>query len=195
MTGRIRRCSRGPGVSSGRLLASAAASLALIPVPGPSAPSVVGRAPAQGRRAAPTAVAGNTLGACVLVVAVASGTGSAAERSVPVLTAPGPAGTACPVYLGARTRRERGAPRAAFAGGGAAHGGTRTFREGFAVGAGTPGTLVFFAAVLPQPVARGQGGAARGCPCRTPVRAAGIRRTGSTARIPHRISRASWCGT
>ncbi|MFB4420036.1 LysE family translocator [Streptomyces sp. QL37] len=145
-------------VSTDRLLAFAAMSFLLIIVPGPSVLFVIGRALAQGRRAALTTVVGNTLGACVLVVAVASGIGAVVERSVLVFTVLKLAGAAYLVYLGVRAWRERGSLRAAFSGGaGAAQGGSRTFWEGFAVGVSNPKTIVFFAAVLPQFVDRDQG--------------------------------------
>ncbi|KOV69354.1 LysE family translocator [Streptomyces sp. MMG1121] len=145
-------------VSTDRLAAFAALSLLLIVVPGPSVLFVVGRALAHGRRAALTTVVGNTLGAYVLVVAVALGIGSIVERSVLVFTALKLAGAAYLVYLGVRAWRQRGSLRAAFAEpGGPGHGGLRTFGEGFAVGVANPKTTVFFAAVLPQFVDPGQG--------------------------------------
>ncbi|MFD3502105.1 LysE family translocator [Streptomyces sp. NPDC058678] len=144
-----------------RLLPFAAMSFLLIVVPGPSVLFVVGRALAQGRRAALTTVVGNTAGAYVLIVAVALGVGSVVERSVLVFTALKLAGAAYLVYLGVKAWRERGALRAAFTGdGAAAQGGLRTFWEGFAVGVTNPKTIVFFAAVLPQFVDRGRGHAA-----------------------------------
>jgi threonine/homoserine/homoserine lactone efflux protein len=144
-------------VSTDRLLAFAAMSFLLIVIPGPSVLFVIGRALAQGRRAALTSVVGNTLGACVLVVAVALGVGSIVERSVLVFTVLKLAGAAYLVWLGVKAWRERGSLRAVFAGDAAAHGGLRTFWEGFAVGVTNPKTIVFFAAVLPQFVDRGQG--------------------------------------
>ncbi|WP_282699530.1 LysE family translocator [Streptomyces sp. CC219B] len=148
-------------VSTDRLLAFAAMSFLLIAVPGPSVLFVVGRALAQGRRAALMTVAGNTAGAYVLIVAVAFGIGSVVERSVLLFTALKLAGAAYLVYLGVRAWRDRGALRAAFAEDGAApHSGLRTFWEGFAVGVSNPKTIVFFAAVLPQFVDRGAGHAA-----------------------------------
>ncbi|MFD3618293.1 LysE family translocator [Streptomyces sp. NPDC058676] len=144
-----------------RLLAFAAMSFLLIVVPGPSVLFVVGRALAQGRRAALTTVVGNTAGAYVLIVAVALGVGSVVERSVLVFTALKLAGAAYLVYLGVKAWRERGALRAAFTDdGAAAQGGLRTFWEGFAVGVTNPKTIVFLAAVLPQFVDRGRGHAA-----------------------------------
>ncbi|GHD32697.1 LysE family translocator [Streptomyces galbus] len=143
--------------STDRLLAFAAMSFLLIVVPGPSVLFVVGRALAQGRRAALTTVAGNTLGAYVLVVAVALGVGSLVERSVLVFTALKLAGAAYLVHLGVRAWRRRGSLRAAFAAEGAGRGRLRTLWEGFAVGVANPKTIVFFAAVLPQFVDREQG--------------------------------------
>lgn len=144
-------------VSTDRLLAFAAMSFLLIVIPGPSVLFVIGRALAQGRRAALTTVVGNTLGAYVLIVAVALGIGTVVERSVLVFTALKLAGGAYLVYLGVKAWRERGALQASFAGGGSEQGGLRTFWEGFAVGVSNPKTIVFFAAVLPQFVDPGQG--------------------------------------
>ncbi|MGW0818098.1 LysE family translocator [Streptomyces viridiviolaceus] len=147
-------------MSTDRLLAFAALSFLLIVIPGPSVLFVVGRALAQGRRAALTTVVGNTLGAYVLVVAVALGVGSVVERSVLVFTVLKLAGAAYLVYLGIRAWRERRSLLAAFTGAAEGHGGRRTFWEGFVVGVTNPKTIVFFAAVLPQFVDRDQGGVA-----------------------------------
>lgn len=153
-------------VSADRLLAFAAMSFLLIVIPGPSVLFVVGRALAQGRRAALTTVVGNTLGAYVLIVAVAFGIGAVVERSVLVFTVLKLAGAAYLVYLGVKAWRERGSLHAAVTGGGGRDGGgaaqnraggRRTFWEGFVVGVTNPKTLVFFAAVLPQFVDRAQG--------------------------------------
>ncbi|RFU87954.1 LysE family translocator [Streptomyces triticagri] len=144
-------------VSADRLLAFAAMSLLLIVIPGPSVLFVIGRALAQGRRAALTTVAGNTVGAYLLVVAVACGVGAIVERSLLVFTALKLTGAAYLVFLGVKAWRERGSLPAAVAGVDAAQGGRRTFWEGFAVGVTNPKTIVFFAAVLPQFVDRGQG--------------------------------------
>ncbi|MFD8920307.1 LysE family translocator [Streptomyces sp. NPDC059569] len=144
-------------VSTDRLLAFAAMSFLLIVIPGPSVLFVIGRALAQGRRAALTTVVGNTLGACVLVVAVALGVGAVVERSVLVFTTLKLVGAAYVVYLGVKAVRQRGSMRAAFAGEGPAHSGLRTVWEGFAVGVANPKTIVFFAAVLPQFVDRERG--------------------------------------
>ncbi|MFD7130834.1 LysE family translocator [Streptomyces sp. NPDC059894] len=144
-------------VSAERLLAFAAMSFLLIVVPGPSVLFVIGRALAQGRRAALTTVVGNTLGAYVLVLAVAAGIGSLVERSVLVFTVLKLAGAAYLVYLGVKAWRGRGSLQVAFTAGEAARSGLRTVWEGFAVGVANPKTIVFFAAVLPQFVDRAQG--------------------------------------
>ncbi|WP_326770578.1 LysE family translocator (plasmid) [Streptomyces sp. NBC_01591] len=144
-------------VSVERLLAFAAMSFLLIVIPGPSVLFVIGRALAQGRRAALTTVLGNTLGAYVLTVAVALGIGSVVERSVLVFTVLKLAGAAYLVYLGVKAWRQRGSLQSAFTADKSAQGGMRTLWEGFAVGVANPKTIVFFAAVLPQFVDRAQG--------------------------------------
>ncbi|MFC9912431.1 LysE family translocator [Streptomyces sp. NPDC127197] len=144
-------------LSTDRLLAFAAMSFVLIVIPGPSVLFVIGRALAQGRRAALTTVVGNTLGAYVLVVAVALGVGAVVERSVLVFTVLKLAGAAYLIHLGVRAWRQRGALQAAFTADEGRRGGLRTMWEGFAVGVANPKTIVFFAAVLPQFVDRAQG--------------------------------------
>ncbi|MCY0938924.1 LysE family translocator [Streptomyces sp. H34-S4] len=144
-------------VSTDRLPAFAAMSLLLILIPGPSVLFVIGRALSQGRRAVLTTVAGNTLGAYVLVVAVAFGVGSVVERSVLVFTALKLVGAAYLVHLGIKAFRRRHSLRAEFGSGAAEYGNWRSLWEGFAVGVANPKTIVFFAAVLPQFVDREQG--------------------------------------
>ncbi|MEU3602740.1 LysE family translocator [Streptomyces sp. NPDC006798] len=148
-------------VSTDRLTAFAALSFVLIVIPGPSVLFVIGRALAQGRRAALTTVVGNTVGGYLLIVAVAFGIGSVVERSVLVFTLLKLAGAGYLVCLGVKAWRGRGAPAAAFSGGaGEEPDGRRAFREGVLVGVSNPKTMVFFAAVLPQFVDRDQGGVA-----------------------------------
>ncbi|KIF66766.1 lysine transporter LysE [Streptomyces sp. AcH 505] len=144
-------------VSTDRLLAFAALSFLLIVIPGPSVLFVIGRALAQGRRAALTTVVGNTLGAYVLVVAVALGVGAVVERSVLVFTTLKLVGAAYLVYLGVKAVRQRGSLQAVFSAEKTERSGLRTLGEGFAVGVANPKTIVFFAAVLPQFVDRAQG--------------------------------------
>lgn len=136
-------------VSPDRLLAFAAMSFLLIVVPGPSVLFTVGRALALGRRAALSSVAGNAVGAYVLVVAVAFGVGALVERSVVAFTVLKLAGAAYLVYLGVKAWRQRG-PLLVGISDESPRGGLRTLWEGFAVGLANPKTIVFFAAVLPQ---------------------------------------------
>ncbi|MEV3857887.1 LysE family translocator [Streptomyces sp. NPDC050095] len=149
-------------MSTDRLLAFAAMSFLLIVIPGPSVLFVVGRALAQGRRAALTTVVGNTLGAYVLVLAVAFGVGTVVERSIVVFTTLKLLGAAYLVYLGVKAIRQRRSLQTVFEKGdgdaSGTHAGTlRTLWEGFAVGVANPKTIVFFAAVLPQFVDREAG--------------------------------------
>jgi threonine/homoserine/homoserine lactone efflux protein len=143
-------------VSVDRLLAFAAMSFLLIVIPGPSVLFTVGRALAQGRRAALSSVAGNALGAYVLVVAVAFGIGAVVERSAVAFTVLKLAGAAYLVYLGVKAWRQRGSLPVTIDGE-AARGSVRTLWEGFVVGVANPKTMVFFAAVLPQFVDPGIG--------------------------------------
>ena len=144
-------------VPADRLVAFAAMSFVLIVVPGPSVLFVIGRALAQGRRAVLTTVVGNTLGAYVVVVAVAVGIGAVVERSAVAFTVLKLAGAAYLVYLGIKAVRARGSLSTELAGNGPSRGGLRTLAEGFAVGVTNPKTIVFFAAVLPQFIDPAQG--------------------------------------
>ncbi len=137
-------------ISADRLLAFGAMSFLLIVIPGPSVLFVIGRALAHGRRAALTTVVGNTLGAYVLVAAVAVGIGPIVERSAIVFTALKLAGAAYLVYLGVKAFRERGSLPTALTADSRAHSMQRTLWDGFVVGVSNPKTIVFFAAVLPQ---------------------------------------------
>lgn len=144
-------------MSADRLLAFSAMSFLLIIIPGPSVLFVIGRALAHGRRAALTTVIGNTLGAYVLVVAVAFGIGPIVERSAIVFTALKLAGAGYLVYLGVKAFRERDFLSTALNADSPARGPLRTLGDGFAVGVSNPKTIVFFAAMLPQFVDPGQG--------------------------------------
>jgi threonine/homoserine/homoserine lactone efflux protein len=138
------------------LLAFALAGIVLVIIPGPSVLFIVGRALAHGRRAAFTSVAGNTIGAALVVVAVALGFGAVAAESAEVFTVLKLLGAAYLVYLGIQTIRSRGSLSAALA----APAGPvdrRLFWQALVVGVTNPKVLVFFAAVLPQFVDTGAG--------------------------------------
>jgi threonine/homoserine/homoserine lactone efflux protein len=125
------------------------AGVVLVAIPGPSVLFIVGRALAHGRRAALASVAGNTVGASLVVVAVALGLGAVAARSATVFTTLKLLGAAYLVYLGVHAWRTRGDLAAALGTPGAAAD-RRIFLQGVVVGATNPKVLVFFAAVLPQ---------------------------------------------
>jgi threonine/homoserine/homoserine lactone efflux protein len=144
-------------ISADRLLAFGAMSFLLIVIPGPSVLFVIGRALAHGRRAALTTVVGNTLGAYVLVAAVAFGIGPIVARSAVVFTALKLAGAAYLIYLGVKAFRERDSLSAALNADSSQGNTLRTLWDGFAVGVSNPKTIVFFAAVLPQFLDPGQG--------------------------------------
>ena len=137
-------------ISADRLLAFGAMSFLLIVIPGPSVLFVIGRALAHGRRAALTTVVGNTLGAYVLVAAVALGIGPIVERSAIVFTALKLAGAAYLIHLGVRAFRERDSLSTVLTADSPPRNPLRTLWDGFAVGVSNPKTIVFFAAVLPQ---------------------------------------------
>jgi threonine/homoserine/homoserine lactone efflux protein len=137
------------------LLAFALAGIVLVLIPGPSVLFIVGRALAHGRRAALASVAGNTVGAAVLVTAVSLGFGAIAAESIAVFTVLKLVGAGYLVYLGVQTYRSRGRLVATL---GQPDGGDRRlFRQGIVVGVTNPKALVFFAAVLPQFVDTGVG--------------------------------------
>ncbi|WP_067477850.1 LysE family translocator [Actinomadura hibisca] len=142
-------------ISLGQLLAFSAMAVAIILVPGPTILFVVGRALAQGRRAALTSVVGNTLGALTLSTAVALGVGSVVARSAPVFVAVKLVGAAYLIYLGVQAFRHRRSLREAL--GAPVERRGRALRQGFVVGLTNPKTTVFFAAVLPQFVVPEQG--------------------------------------
>lgn len=140
------------------LLTFTLAGIVLVVIPGPSVLFIVGRALAHGRRAAITSVAGNTVGASLVVVAVALGFGAVAAQSAAVFTVLKLVGAGYLVYLGVQTIRARGALSAALT---APVGppDRRLFWQGVVVGVTNPKVVVFFAAVLPQFVDRDAGGA------------------------------------
>lgn len=141
------------------LLAFTLAGVILVIIPGPSVLFIVGRALAHGRRAALASVAGNTVGASLVVVIVALGFGAIAARSATVFTVLKLVGAAYLVYLGVHTIRTRG-DLVARLGQPAGPADRRMFWQGVIVGFTNPKVLVFFAAVLPQFVDTGAGSAA-----------------------------------
>jgi threonine/homoserine/homoserine lactone efflux protein len=129
------------------LLLFAAASAALIAVPGPSVLYIVARGMDQGRRAGLISVLGIECGALVHVTAAAIGVSAIIASSATAFSVLKYAGAAYLVYLGVRKLRERveetedeATPRSR----------RRLFWEGALVNALNPKTATFFVAFLPQ---------------------------------------------
>lgn len=129
------------------LIVFAAASLALIVVPGPSVIYIVTRSVAQGRRAGLLSVLGIEAGALVHVAAAALGVSALVASSATAFTVLKYAGAAYLVFLGVRKllegRRSEEAEREGRTG-------PRLFWEGALVNALNPKTATFFVAFLPQ---------------------------------------------
>jgi threonine/homoserine/homoserine lactone efflux protein len=136
----------GPGT---HLLAFAAVAVVLIAIPGPSVLFTVSRALAVGRKAALFTVAGNELGGCVQVAAVAFGIGAVVQRSAEVFTALKLAGAGYLVYLGVQAIRRRRSMAEALTARAAPVPPRRAVRDGFLVGAINPKTIVFLMIALP----------------------------------------------
>jgi threonine/homoserine/homoserine lactone efflux protein len=131
-------------------LAFAAVVTVLIAIPGPSVLFTISRALTIGRRGALLTVAGNEIGLCVQVVAVAFGVGAVLERSAQVVTAVKLAGAAYLVYLGVQAVRHRTSVAEALAAEVRPVTPLRAIRDGFVVGVANPKSIVFFVAALPE---------------------------------------------
>ncbi|TWD80423.1 threonine/homoserine/homoserine lactone efflux protein [Kribbella amoyensis] len=136
--------------SAHHLVAFAVTALVIIVVPGPSVLFIVGRALAVGRREALLTMVGNTLGATVMLLAVAFGLGALIAASAVALTVVKLAGAAYLVYLGVHAFRTRKSLAEALATGVKPGSTRRVLRQGFLVGVTNAKTAVFFAVVLPQ---------------------------------------------
>jgi threonine/homoserine/homoserine lactone efflux protein len=132
------------------VLAFAAVVTVLIAIPGPSVLFTISRALTAGRRGALLTVAGNEIGLCVQVVAVAFGVGAVLERSAQVVTAVKLAGAAYLVYLGVQAVRHRTSVAEALAAKVRPVTPLRAIRDGFVVGVANPKSIVFFVAALPE---------------------------------------------
>jgi threonine/homoserine/homoserine lactone efflux protein len=144
-------------ISSGHLLAFAAASLVVIVIPGPSVLFVVGRALAYGRRTALTTVCGNAAGNYMVAVCVAVGIGAIVQQSATVFSVLKLAGAAYLVWLGVGAIRKRRRLMTAFGAAAAPRRDRSAIREGFLVGVTNPKALILFGAILPQFVDRTRG--------------------------------------
>ena len=137
-------------VPASHVLAFAAMVTVLIAIPGPSVLFTISRALTVGRRAALLTVAGNELGLCVQVVAVAFGVGAVLERSADIITAVKLAGAVYLAYLGVQAIRHRRSMAETLAARVAPVRPLRAVRDGFVVGAANPKTIVFFVVSLPE---------------------------------------------
>lgn len=129
---------------------------ALIVVPGPSVLFVVGRAVAVGRRAALATVLGNATGEYVQAAGVAVGLGVVLAQSELLFTVVKLAGAGYLAYLGFQAIRRRSSVAQSTSQPASAYPDRRALRDGFIVGLTNPKTTVFFVAVLPQFVTRGE---------------------------------------
>ena len=129
------------------LLLFAAASFALIVVPGPSVIYIVTRSVSQGRRAGLVSVLGIEAGALVHVTAAAVGVSALVASSATAFTVLKYAGAAYLIFLGIRKLRERPDPEELDSDG---RTNSRLFWEGALVNALNPKTATFFVAFLPQ---------------------------------------------
>jgi threonine/homoserine/homoserine lactone efflux protein len=154
-------------VPVGHVLAYAALVSVLIAIPGPSVLFTISRALTVGRRAALLTVVGNEIGLCVQVVAVAFGVGAVLRACAEVLVFVKLAGAAYLVFLGVQAIRHRRSMAAALAARVTPVTSWRAVRDGFAVGATNPKSIVFFVAVLPEFVRAA--GAARAWPAQVQV--------------------------
>lgn len=134
-----------PDIST--LAVFAAATLALLLVPGPAVTYIITRSVAQGRTAGLVSVLGIHAGSVVHVVAAALGITALLAASATAFTIVKYLGAAYLIYLGVRKLLER-APLETGEVRIASH--RRLFTEGFVVNVLNPKTAVFFLAFLPQ---------------------------------------------
>ena len=137
-------------MSTGHLLQFAALAAVLIAIPGPSVLFTISRALTVGRRAALFTVAGNELGLCVQVSAVAFGVGALLERSAEIFMIVKWAGAAYLAYLGVQAIRHRQSMAEALAARITPVRPLRAMSDGFIVGATNPKSIVFFVIALPE---------------------------------------------
>ncbi|MEV7005793.1 LysE family translocator [Streptosporangium sp. NPDC051022] len=126
----------------------AAATLALLLVPGPAVLYIVTRSVAQGRGAGLVSVLGIHLGSVVHVVAAALGVSALVAASATAFTVVKYLGAAYLVWLGIRKLTARSGGDEAAEPPLASR--TRLFWEGFVINVLNPKTAIFFLAFLPQ---------------------------------------------
>nr|BFE86896.1 hypothetical protein GCM10020093_094970 [Planobispora longispora] len=141
----------------------AAATLALLIVPGPAVVYIVTRSVAQGRSAGLVSVLGIHLGSLVHVAAAALGISALLAASATAFTVVKYLGAAYLIWLGIRKlmngRNGTGAAEPPVASR------TRMFWEGFVVNVLNPKTAIFFLAFLPSSPTRTRGRSPRRSCC------------------------------
>ncbi|GGO11818.1 hypothetical protein GCM10010116_23710 [Microbispora rosea subsp. aerata] len=125
----------------------AAATLALLVVPGPAVLYIVTRSVAQGRSAGLVSVLGVHAGSLVHIAAAAFGITAVLAASATAFTVVKYLGAAYLVYLGVRKLTHRPESESAEV---KAASSRRVFGEGFVVNVLNPKTAMFFLAFLPQ---------------------------------------------
>lgn len=144
-------------MATSHVLTFAAVAAALIAIPGPSVLFTISRALTVGRTCALFTVAGNELGGCVQVTAVAFGVGALLERSAEIFSIVKWAGAAYLVYLGIQAIRHRQSIAEALAAQVPPLRPVRAMRDGFVVGVTNPKTSVFLVVALPGFTTRSAG--------------------------------------
>lgn len=143
--------------STATLLLFAAASVALVAVPGPNVLFVLARGVAGGRRAAIVSVLGIETATLCFVAAAAFGLTAVLVSSAIAFAVVRYAGAAYLLVLGIRALRDRHGVGPALPA--APVRDRRTFRQAFGVGIANPKVAVFFLAFLPQFVSPAAGSA------------------------------------
>ncbi|MFL6129533.1 MAG: LysE family translocator [Mycobacteriales bacterium] len=143
--------------SAATLLLFAAASVALVAVPGPNVLFVLARGIGGGRRAAVVSVLGVETATLCFVTSAAFGLTAVLASSAVAFAAVRYAGAAYLVFLGVRALLDRDGPdpvrpRVPVRAG-------RTYRQAFGVGISNPKVALFFLAFLPQFVTPAAGSA------------------------------------
>jgi threonine/homoserine/homoserine lactone efflux protein len=139
------------------IAAFAAASFAIIIIPGPAVLFIINRSVADGRRVGLASVAGIELGSFVHVLAATLGLSAIIATSAVAFTVVKVLGAGYLILTGIRTLLTRPAPidttRPAVAA-------TRAFRQGVLVNILNPKVALFFLSFLPQFIDTGRGSAA-----------------------------------
>ena len=144
-------------MTGSHVLTFAAIATVIIAIPGPSVLFTVSRALSVGRASALFTVAGNELGGCAQVVAVAFGVGALLQRSAAVFSIVKWAGAGYLAYLGIQAIRHRRSMAEALAARVAPVRPSRAIRDGFVVGVTNPKTSVFLVLTLPGLTSHGAG--------------------------------------